>query len=202
MSATCETYRDALSAIADGETSPVGDDALRAHLDGCARCTAFAAATDDVARRLRVAPAEPVPDLTAAILAAVETPDVGRERARSRQLRGVLALVGVLQLALALPALLALDSVATHVSREVGIFEAALAVGFLVIAWRPARAGGLLPVAAVAALLVTATSLGDVVAGTTTPVQETAHLLEVVGTALLWALDRRGGRATLDPAPA
>lgn len=202
MTAACEPYRDALSALADGEASPVGGDDLRAHLDGCARCTAFASATDDLARRVRVTAAEDVPDLTAGILAAVDTPDVARERARVGQLRGLLGLVGVLQLVLAVPAILALDSVATHVTREVGIFEAALAVGFLVAAWRPARVAGLLPVAAVAALLVTLTSVGDLVAGTTTPLQETAHLLEVVGTGLLWALDRRGGRASLGTATA
>lgn len=200
MSATCEPFRDALSAMADGEVAPVGEHALQAHLDACAHCTAFAAATGDLSRRLRVAPAEPVPDLTAAILTAVDTPDLARARTRFAQLRGLLVLVGVTQLVLAVPTLLAAGSLATHVTREVGVFEVALGVGFLVAAWRPARAGGLLPVAAVVAGLVTVTSLGDVVAGTTALVQETAHLLEVVGTGLLWALDRRRGRATLRPA--
>lgn len=199
MPATCEPYRDALSARADGEAAPVGEADLRAHLDDCTTCTTYAASVGDLARRTRVVPAEAVPDLTASILAAVETPDA--RRGRFDQLRGLLALVGVMQLVLAVPALLAAGPVVTHVTREVGIFEVALGIGFLVAARRPARAGGLLPVAAVVAGLVTLTSLGDVLAGTTTWVQETAHLLEVLGTALLWSLDRLRGRRVLTPAP-
>lgn len=200
MPATCEPYRDALSARADGEVAPVSEAALQSHLDACATCTTFAAAVDDLSRHTRVVPAEPVPDLTASILAAVDTPDRARRHARTTQLRGILAFVGVLQLALAVPALVAAGGLATHVTREVGIFEVALGVGFLVAARRPDRARGLLPVAAVVAGLVTLTSFGDLLGGTTTWVQETAHLLEVVGTLLLWALDRRRGRTGLRPA--
>lgn len=200
MSATCEPYRDALSALADGEVAPVGEAELRAHLDACPTCTSFAAATSDLSRRTRVAPAQPVPDLTASILAAVATPDIARARARLTQLRGLLALVGVTQLALAVPVLVTAGTLAAHTTREVGIFEVALGIGFLVVARRPSRAGGLLPVAAVVAILVSVTSLGDVVAGTASAVQEAAHLLEIVGTGLLWALDRRRGPTVLHPA--
>lgn len=199
---TCEPYRDALSAMWDGEVPPVGEEAVRRHLDDCDRCTAFAAAGDQLARRLRVASADAVPDLTASILAAVETPDVARVRAHFLRLRGVLALAGIAQLLLAVPSLVAAGAVAGHVTREVGIFELALAVGFLVVAWRPARAGGLLPVAAVVAMLVTATSLADVAMGATSVAQESAHLLQLVGTGLLWALDRQSGRAPLRTAAA
>lgn len=199
---TCEPYRDALSAMRDGEVMPVGEDAVRRHLDDCDRCTAFASASDQLAGRLRVAPAEAVPDLTASILAAVDTPDTTRIRARFLRLRGVLALAGVAQLLLAVPSLLSAGAVAGHVTREVGIFELALAIGFLVVAWRPARAGGLLPVAAVVAMLVTATSFADVAMGSTSAAQESAHLLQLVGTGLLWALDRHSGRAPLRTAAA
>lgn len=199
---TCEPYRDALSAMMDGELPPVGEAAVRRHLDACDRCAAFAAASDELARRLRVAPAEAVPDLTASILAAVDTPDVARVRARLRQLRGLLAAAGLAQLLLAVPSLVSTGAAAGHVTREVGIFELALAVGFLVVAWRPARAGGLLPVAAVVAMLATVTSLADVAVGSTSMVQESAHLLQVVGTGLLFALDRQRGRAPLRPAVA
>ena len=91
----------------------------------------------------------------------------------------MLALVGVVQLVLAAPALLAVGALATHVTREVGIFEVALGIGFLVAARRPARAGGLLPVAAVVAGLITLTSMGDLLAGSTTLLRETSHLLEI-----------------------
>lgn len=197
MPTACQPYREALSAIADGEVAPVGREALRDHLAACERCTAFAAASDDLARRMRVAPAEPVPDLTASILEAVDTPAVHRARDRFGQLRVVLAMVGAAQLLLAVTALVATGALAGHASREVGIFELALGVGFLVVAWRPARAGGLLPVAAVVALLATATSIGDVAGGTTVLVQEAAHVLEVVGSGLLWALHRHVGANSL-----
>lgn len=200
MPVTCQPYRDALSARADGEAAPVGTDTLQAHLDDCTTCTAFAAALDDLARHTRIAPADPVPDLTASILAAVDTPDVARVRGRFDQLRGLLALVGVVQLLLAVPALVAVDGMATHVVREVGIFEVALGIGFLVVARRPARAGGLLPVAAVVAALVTLTSVGDLLGGTTAWLQESTHLLELVGTILLWRLDRHRDRVMLAPA--
>ncbi len=111
------------------------------------------------------------------------------------KLRVLLAFAGFAQLVLAGLSLATAGSLAGHATREVGIFELALAVGFLVVAWRPGRAGGLLPVAAVVALLATATSLADVAAGTTSLAQEVGHLLQLVGTGALWALDRRHGRA-------
>lgn len=194
----CQPYREALSARADGEVAPIGHEDLAEHLAGCATCTAFAAATDDLDRQVRVTRAEPVPDLTASVLAAVDTPVVARARSRFAHLRLLLATAGTAQLALALPVLVATG----HTSREIGIFELALGVGFLVVAWRPARAGGLLPVAAVVAALVTVASVGDVVTGATSIVQETAHLLEVVGTGLLWALDRHVDRPSLRPTTA
>lgn len=199
---TCEPYRDALSAMLDGEAAPVGEEALRRHLDACSRCTAFAAASEDLARRLRIATAEEVPDLTASILASVDTPDVARVRERFNQLRALLALAGVGQLLLALTSLVSEGTVAGHVSREVAIFELALAVGFLVVAWRPARAGGLLPVAAVVAMLATVTSLADVAMGSTSVAQESVHLLQVIGTGVLWVLDHQRGRGPLRPAAA
>lgn len=199
---TCAPWRDAVSARADGEALPVAPAALDDHLAACRDCAAFAAAVDTIAPRARVVPAEEVPDLTAAILAAVDTPAVARHRRRFDQVRGVLALVGVAQLVLAVPALFGVGGLSTHLSREVGIFEVALGVGFLLVARRPARAAGLLPVAGVVALLVAVISLGDVLAGATTLLQETAHLLEVIGTVLLLALHRLHGRGILRPAVA
>lgn len=199
---TCEPYRDALSAMMDGEVAPIGEAAVRRHLDACGRCTAFAAASDDLARRMRISAAAEVPDLTASILASVDTPDVARVRERFKQLRAVLALAGVAQLMLAVPSLVSAGVVAGHVTREVAIFELALAVGFLVVAWRPARAGGLLPVAAVVAMLATVTSLADVTMGSTSVTQESTHLLQLIGTGVLWLLDRQRGRGPLRPAAA
>jgi predicted anti-sigma-YlaC factor YlaD len=199
---SCEPYRDALSALLDGEAAPLPETEVRAHVDGCAACTGFVAASEGLSRRVRVAEAEPVPDLTASILAAVSPPDVARTRARFEQLRALLVLVGVVQLVLAVPVLFAAGGLPGHVAREAGIFELALGIGFLVVAWRPSRAGGLLPVAAVVSVLLAVTSVSDLVAGTAAWLPETAHVLELVGTGLLWALDRRQGSRRLDPATA
>lgn len=199
MPSPCAPFRESLSAMADGEAAPVDVDAVRDHVDGCEPCTVFAAALPGLDRRFRLAPAEPVPDLTARILAAVPTPGLDRARARLTQLRAVLALTGAVQLLLLLPVLLAGDLFAGHATREAGIFQLALGVGFLVVAARPSRSGGLLPVAAVVAALATVTSIGDVVGGSASLLQETVHVLEVVGTGVLWWLHRHDGTATLRP---
>lgn len=200
--ASCAPWRDVISTRADGEALPVAPAVLDDHLAACPDCAAFADTVEAMARRVRVAPAEDVPDLTASILAAVPAPAVDRHRRRFDQARGLLALVGVAQLVLAVPALLGVGGLATHLTREVGIFEVALGVGFLLVARRPDRVVGLLPVAAVVSLLIVVTALGDLAAGTTTALQETAHLLEVVGTGMLVTLHLLRTRAILRPAAA
>jgi predicted anti-sigma-YlaC factor YlaD len=97
--------------------------------------------------------------------------------------------VAALQLALAVPGLLGTDEGAPiHVAHEAGCWSLALAVGFLFAAWRPLRAVGLLPlVSALSAALVLTAGL-DLLRGGAVPIDESAHLLEVVGTGLLWLL--------------
>jgi len=198
----CQPYREAISAMADGEVAPVSDEALRHHLDGCAMCTAFAASAQDLHRRVRVHEAEQVPDLTASILAAVDTPAVSRSRARFAQLRVVLAMAGVAQLLLLVPFLVSGHALAGHASREATIFQVALGIGFLVVAQRPARAAGLLPVAAVVALLASVVAVADVLTGTATLMQESVHVIEIVGTFVLWAMVRDQRSAALRPVAA
>jgi predicted anti-sigma-YlaC factor YlaD len=199
---TCQPHRDAISAMADGEVSPVPADVLRGHLDDCAACTAFAASVQDLHRRVRVHEAEQVPDLTASILAAVDTPAVSRARARFAQLRVVLAMAGVAQLLLLVPFLASGQALAGHASREASIFQVALGIGFLLVAHRPARAAGLLPVAAVVAMLASVVAVADVFAGTATLLAESVHVIEVVGTFVLWAMVRDQRSAALRPIPA
>jgi predicted anti-sigma-YlaC factor YlaD len=73
----------------------------------------------------------------------------------------------------------------------------ALAVGLLVAAWQPARAWGLLPVAAALAAVMAGTAAIDLVDGTATSVGEAHHLLDLAGVAFLWlvARDARTGSA-------
>jgi predicted anti-sigma-YlaC factor YlaD len=75
----CAPFREAISARLDGEPSGVPAAALDAHLAACPGCTAWADDAALVTRRARLAPAPPVPDLTAAVLAAL--PAIQRQSA-------------------------------------------------------------------------------------------------------------------------
>ena len=70
---SCDTYREAVSALLDGEDAGLEDDRVRAHLGTCRSCAAWADELSTLHRMVRVREAEPVPDLTAAILDAAPT---------------------------------------------------------------------------------------------------------------------------------
>lgn len=178
----------------DGEVTEDEELVLDRHLASCAACSDLAARLVAVDRMTRLTPAEPVPDLTGAILAA-HAPNPRREAARWS-----LVVVAVAQLLLALPSLLvATDGSAVHATRELGSWSAALAVGLLVAAWQPARARGMLPLGLVLAGVLALGALVDIVAGTTAGAGESIHLLEIAGIALLWLLARREDEATAAP---
>ena len=187
----CTACREAISARLDDETMAADAGLVEGHLAGCAACRAYLEAARGLQRRLRSRPAEPAPDLTAPILARIGEADADRQQQASRrEVRGGLVLVGVVALLLALPALVLGDDAgaSVHVARELGSFHLALAVGFLVVAWRPGRAAGLLPVVAVLAACLTVTGVVDVAAGRTPVVTETHHLLDLLGLGLVWLL--------------
>jgi predicted anti-sigma-YlaC factor YlaD len=190
----CEECREAVSARLDGEASELDAAAADAHLVGCAECRAFARSASALHRSLRVRPAEPVPDLTAAILAKVPAPSGSRGRvATAREWpRYALFAVALTQLLLALPALLLGDDPGTsaHVARELGSWDVALGIGLLVAAWQPRRAAGLLPFAAALAAALAVTAAFDVAGGRVPIAGEAHHVLDVAGLAVLWVLAR------------
>lgn len=186
----CEDVREALSAQLDGEAPPPGADPARveAHLGGCAACRAFAGASARHHRAMRVRAAEPVPDLTDAILARTlpVRPQPVREWARY-----ALLVVAGTQLVLAVPAILEGGGTASlHAGRELAGTSIAVAIGYLWAAWQPRRAAGLLPLAAALAATMLATAVLDVVDGGAAPGAESVHLLDLAGLGLLWALTR------------
>ncbi len=189
----CTTCRDALSARLDGEDPGAPAAAVEDHLGRCPRCRRWSAELARSARTLRVTAAEPVPDLTAPILAAARR----RPAPTPGPARVALLLVGLAQLVVALPGLLGdAEGASVHMAREHGAWELALAMGLLVAAVRPARTAGLVPVLAVlTATLVLSTGI-DVASGHTTALAETSHLLPLVGLAMLVLLRR------WSPAPA
>lgn len=65
----CEQCREEVSALLDDEQAAPRE-VVADHLARCAACRGFAATAERMDRLVRVRPAEPVPDLTAAVLAA------------------------------------------------------------------------------------------------------------------------------------
>lgn len=184
---TCTIVRDSLSARADGEEGvlPVAD--CDAHVATCVGCGAFSASLPSLVRSSRVAAAVDVPDLTAQILEAAAREDVEGESIRREQLRWTLGLVGLAQ---ALLAMVAMAGDASHVSRDLATWQLALGVGFIVAAWQPHRAKGLLPMVGVLGLAAVVSSVSNLVSGATTFGAELSHVVEVAGVGLVWGVAR------------
>ena len=191
----CEVIREALSARLDGETSELTDHAVDVHLGTCPACTAWAEELAVLHRMVRVREAEPVPDITVAILGAVPSAAAPRRAVGAPPIsvaRWALFVVALTQLVLAGPAVLLGEGTGAtvHVARELGAFDVALAVGLLLAAWQPARAWGLLPVVAALGFVLGGTAVLDVVRGTATSIGEVHHLLDLAGVAFLWWVAR------------
>jgi predicted anti-sigma-YlaC factor YlaD len=192
----CTDARNAISARLDGEDSPSAPPVLEAHLRTCAECRAFQTSATSMHRRLRLRPAEPVPDLSASIVAALEPADDGRIAG----LRVGLVAVAIVQILIALPALILGDDAGlpAHTARHLGSFAVALGIGFLVAAWRPERVGGVLPLTAALVLCLLLTSGVDVASARADALSELGgHATELVGLGLLWLLARETGVAGL-----
>jgi predicted anti-sigma-YlaC factor YlaD len=204
----CDAVREALSARLDGEDAGLPDGPVDRHLERCRACAAWAEELATLHRMGRVREAEAVPDLSAAILAAHQP---AASRARRAGLAGhrlglgevisgarwALFVVAMSKLVLAAPALFGQDPGATvHVAREIGSFDIALAVGLLVAALQPARAWGLLPLAASLAAVMAGTAVLDVSDGRISTVGQAHHLLDLAGVVLLWMVAREARTTT------
>jgi predicted anti-sigma-YlaC factor YlaD len=191
---TCAQMRLAISAIVDGEEPTVGAEQVDRHLAGCPDCRGWqadAVAVNDAVHRSAAA-LEP-PDLVERVLAAAPPP---RRLADGpvRVLRLALGVSALAQLALALPLLFAVAGGGGHHGREMASFDIAVAVGFLVAAIKPAKAGALVPVAIALVLCLFATAVVDVARSTTAITQESGHLIVLLQAGALWALGRSGTR--------
>jgi len=176
----CEEARDALSARLDGEPLGVGADRLDGHLAGCAACRAWLVRAEEVTGQVR-ALATPVPDL------AVRVPKL-----RWRPVRWAVATAAMVQLVLAVPDLLSGLGLGWHghASHETASFDVALAVGFLIAAYRPQLAHAYLPVALVLSACLLVTGGVDLVNGRAGLAHELGHLVAPLQTVLLWVLAR------------
>jgi predicted anti-sigma-YlaC factor YlaD len=203
----CTTYREAISARLDGEPLGVPEQDLDAHLDACPGCAAWADAAATVTRRARLAPAQRVPDLTAAVLTAL--PDPRRREARRQvaleMLRLALLAMGVAQAVLAWPALAfggGAMAAPMHMTEETGAWNLAVAAAFLAVAAAPRLAAGALPFLGTFAALLTVLTANDLVAGRVPVERAVGHLLLLAGVVLVGVIAWRGRRRRSAPAVA
>jgi predicted anti-sigma-YlaC factor YlaD len=198
----CATARDAISALLDDEDPGVDRRDLDSHVLGCVDCRRWRAAAHDVTRNARLEPARAAAvsadELVAAVLARSRPP---RRPALVTWLRAALVVVAGAQAWITVPMLLSgHDHTApTHIAHEVGAFAMALAIGFVVAAWKPDRAHGMRTVVGAVAVLLMITSTLDLLHGRTDLGEEAPHLLAVAGWLLLASLARATPSKTVDP---
>jgi predicted anti-sigma-YlaC factor YlaD len=112
--------------------------------------------------------------------------------------RAVLAVTALTQLVLAWPGeFLHGGHASAHLAHELSAWDIGLAVGFLFVAWRPARAWGMLPLVAVLVGCMTVTSAVDAASGHALLGREFVHALAVVGLGCTWMLARRVPRPSI-----
>jgi len=187
----CETARDLISALADGETTSEETTAVALHVERCMACSSYSQQLAVLDRQVRIRPAEPVPDLVAAVTTRARPAKLGR----GGWLRPALAWIALVMFVQSAPALILgnTDGTDEHMARHLGAFGVALAIGFAFSAWKPHRAFGLLPFTA-ALVGTTLVSLGaDVLGNGRNPLSESVHLTELIGLTLLWLISGSPG---------
>jgi predicted anti-sigma-YlaC factor YlaD len=201
----CEKYREAISARLDGEPLGMAEAGLDAHLSACAGCAAWARAAAQVTRRVRRAPERPAPDLTAAVLAAVQRDAAPPRRHTGSALRLALGLVGVAQAVLAWPAIAfggGSMPAPVHMTHETGAWNLGAAAAFVAVAAAPRLAAGALTFLGSFCALLVALTADDLIAGRVPPQRALDHLMLLAGVALVAAIAWRGRRRRPAPAPA
>ena len=181
----CTTAREFVSAQIDGDTGHSAE--VEAHLATCAACRAWKEDVHGLERRLMHSAAAHGPRRRF-------IPPTPRGFERYRVIRLVLAWIGVLLIAWNLPDLFAggVDVTLIHLSRHQSAFSMALGATFLFVAWRPDRAYGMVPVAAVFAITLAGATF-DLINGASTVARESIHLIEILGLAIVWALGISAG---------
>jgi len=189
----CDSIRVAISASLDGENLGVPDEIVRAHLDECRACAAWQERAHALTRRARLGGYVLDHDLAPRVLAALPA-NPPRTPARRAWLRAALAVVAVAQLAITVPLLiLGHDHDAgAHAAHELGSFDLALAIAFVVGAVRPKLSSGLAWPCCVAALGLAGTAVADLITGATFGADEAQHLVAIAGALLLFWQARTG----------
>jgi len=189
---SCDNAHEMISARLDGEATADETERLHLHLAGCLDCQALSATFMQIDRRVRLRPAESVPDLRPAILARSRPAILGRN-GWMRPALGWVAVVLVIQNVAALFAG-RMPGAEVHLARHLGAFGVALGVGLAFVAVKPHRAYGLLPFAGalIATMLVSAGF--DIFENGRSAVSEISHLAELVGLWLVWMIAGSPGK--------
>ncbi len=189
----CSRWRDALSAMADGESADIDERLVAAHVARCPGCQSYQELIQSSPAFERIAAAPGMPDLSGPIARLNAAAD---RAAHWSILRIVLAVVAVQVVAFALPALILGEEqgVATHSARHLGAFGVAYGVALMVVVVRPARARSILPVAMVLAGALLLGAIVDLATGRIPLVGETRHLPQVISVFLIWLLAVPAGR--------
>lgn len=184
----CSDIREALSAMADGESTPFAPASVRAHVLGCEVCAAYQrslALLESETARLRAETAV-VPDIAARVTAPQSRP-----RARALlALRWAIAVAALAELVTALALTWSAEAAGreAHESHECVSMTAALCVGLLCVALKPRLAAGYLPVLGISSVLLVLTSVVDVSDHEVTVPHELSHAGLVVGFLLVAVL--------------
>jgi predicted anti-sigma-YlaC factor YlaD len=198
----CTRFREAISARLDGEDPGLPTEAIDAHLAECPPCRSWASAAASPALRAVASPGDPVA-VDPALLAQLVRPTAAAEPAHrwlisTIEWRMMLAVIALAQVVLAWPGVFLDDGHASiHLAHELTAWDMGLAVGFLFVAWRPARAWGMLPLVAVLVAAMVVTSGVDLGSGHALLGREAVHTLALAGLGCLWALARRAPRPSV-----
>ena len=199
----CSTCREALSARLDGEDTGVFAADIEAHLNSCDDCASWGNEAAALATVVHDAPRDHVA-LSPALLASLTRPaDPETDRDRRGLLstyewRVGLAMIAISQLIVSWPGVfLAHGHASVHFAHELTAWDMAVAVGFLAAVLWPARAWGMLPLAAALVAAMVVVSVLDLLQGNALLGREFVHLLEVAGLGCLWVLARRAPRPSV-----
>jgi predicted anti-sigma-YlaC factor YlaD len=191
ISSACADIRPSLSAQVDGELLASAETkAVTLHLENCHACRAWMT-TITAQRRAHRVGAAVVPDLIQPTVSSIMF--AFDERSRQTRItpvpmiRVALAVIAGAMMVGATGTMFLADA---HIPRELGGFEAALACGFFLAAWRPRHAATMSVVGSVAAVVLILTAIGDSTAGTTSSGLEANHFLDILGAFLTVALTR------------
>jgi predicted anti-sigma-YlaC factor YlaD len=198
----CEVTKEAISALLDGEVPGVTVVDVDRHLESCHDCRSWREAAHAVTRRARIDPILPGIRRTDEVLAAARsTGQLPRRPSTAALARLGLMAIAAVQIAITVPVLVfgKDHGVPGHIAHEMGSFDAALAVGFLVAAWRPGRALGMRTLIGAVAVLLALTAVIDLARGATDLYDEAPHLLALGGWLLVRHLAAVSAPTVEDP---